>query len=53
MLTEQYSKSFAQAGGVGVATEVYRTLITQQANAICATSATLNQSKSAATKLAR
>ena len=31
MLTEQYSKSFARAGGVGIATEVYRTLITQQA----------------------
>ena len=31
MLTEQYSKSFAKAGGVGIATEVYRTLILQQA----------------------
>ncbi len=31
MLTEQYSKSFAQAGGVGIASEVYRTLIVQQA----------------------
>jgi flagellar protein FlgJ len=31
MLTEQYSKSFARAGGVGIATEVYRTLILQQA----------------------
>lgn len=31
MLTEQYSKSFARAGGVGIATEVYRTLIIQQA----------------------
>jgi Rod binding domain-containing protein len=31
MLTEQYSKSFASAGGVGIATEVYRTLILQQA----------------------
>jgi peptidoglycan hydrolase FlgJ len=31
MLTEQYSKSFAKAGGVGIATEVYRTLIVQQA----------------------
>ncbi|MGY3034850.1 flagellar protein FlgJ [Bradyrhizobium sp. USDA 4354] len=31
MLTEQYSKNFANAGGVGVATEVYRTLILQQA----------------------
>lgn len=34
MLTEQYSKTFAQAGGVGVATEVYRTLIMQQAKTI-------------------
>jgi Rod binding domain-containing protein len=34
MLTEQYSKNFAQAGGVGVATEVYRTLIMQQATTI-------------------
>ncbi|MBU6459149.1 MAG: flagellar assembly peptidoglycan hydrolase FlgJ [Bradyrhizobium sp.] len=32
MLTEQYSKSFAQAGGVGISSEVYRTLILQQAN---------------------
>ena len=31
MLTEQYSKQFAKAGGVGVATEVYRTLILTQA----------------------
>jgi len=31
MLTEQYSKSFAKAGGVGISTEVYRTLIVQQA----------------------
>jgi peptidoglycan hydrolase FlgJ len=31
MLTEQYSKNFARAGGVGIAAEVYRTLITQQA----------------------
>ena len=34
MLTEQYSKNFAQAGGVGVATEVYRTLIMQQARTL-------------------
>jgi flagellar protein FlgJ len=34
MLTEQYSKNFANAGGVGVATEVYRTLILQQAKTI-------------------
>jgi peptidoglycan hydrolase FlgJ len=31
MLTEQYSKSFAKAGGVGISDEVYRTLILQQA----------------------
>ena len=31
MLTEQYSKSFAKAGGVGISTDVYRTLILQQA----------------------
>lgn len=31
MLTEQYSKSFAQTGGVGISSEVYRTLILQQA----------------------
>ena len=32
MLTEQYSKSFAQAGGVGISNEVYRSLILQQAS---------------------
>ena len=32
MLTDQYSKSFAKAGGVGISDEVYRTLIMQQAN---------------------
>jgi Rod binding domain-containing protein len=32
MLTEQYSKSFARAGGVGISNDVYRTLILQQAN---------------------
>ena len=31
MQIEQYSKSFAQAGGVGIAKNVYRTLIMQQA----------------------
>ena len=31
MLTEQYSKSFAKTGGVGISNEVYRTLILQQA----------------------
>ena len=34
MLTEQYSKNFAKAGGVGVASEVYRTLIMQHAKTI-------------------
>jgi len=32
MLTEQYSKSFAKAGGVGISNDVYRTLILLQAN---------------------
>ena len=32
MLTEQYSKSFAKAGGVGISNEIYRTLILHQAN---------------------
>jgi peptidoglycan hydrolase FlgJ len=31
MLTEQYSKSFAKAGGVGISNEVFRSLILQQA----------------------
>jgi flagellar protein FlgJ len=31
MLTQQYSKSFAKAGGVGISDDVYRTLILQQA----------------------
>ena len=31
MLTEQYSRQFAKAGGVGISNEVYRTLILQQA----------------------
>ncbi|MBR0846845.1 flagellar assembly peptidoglycan hydrolase FlgJ [Bradyrhizobium diazoefficiens] len=34
MLTEQYSKNFANAGGVGIASDVYRTLILQQARTI-------------------
>jgi len=34
MLTEQYSKSFARAGGVGISKEVYRTLIIQQAKRV-------------------
>lgn len=32
MMTEQYSKSFAKSGGVGISNDVYRTLIIQQAN---------------------
>jgi Rod binding domain-containing protein len=32
MLTEEYSKSFAKAGGIGISQDVYRTLILQQAN---------------------
>ena len=31
MLTEQYSRQFAKAGGVGISNEVYRTLIVTQA----------------------
>jgi flagellar protein FlgJ len=31
MLTEQFSKSFAKAGGIGISKDVYRTLILQQA----------------------
>ena len=31
MLTEQYSKSFAKAGGIGISKDVYRELILQQA----------------------
>ena len=34
MQIEQYSKSFAQAGGVGIAKEVYRTLVIQQAKTV-------------------
>ena len=33
MQIEQYSKSFAQAGGVGIAKQVYRSLIIQQSKA--------------------
>ena len=32
MLTDQYSKNFAKAGGVGISNDVFRTLILQQAN---------------------
>ena len=31
MQTEQYAQSFAKAGGFGIASDVYRTLILQQA----------------------
>jgi peptidoglycan hydrolase FlgJ len=47
MLTEQYSKSFAQAGGVGIAKDVYRTLILQQANRIGQTQIGQTQDKQA------
>jgi len=30
ILTDEYSKSFAKAGGIGIADQVYRTLIAQQ-----------------------
>ena len=30
MLTDEYSKSFAKAGGVGIANDVYRSLLAQQ-----------------------
>ena len=30
MLTDEYSKSFAKAGGIGIADQVYRTLIARQ-----------------------
>ena len=30
MLTEQYSKNFAKAGGVGISNDVFRTLILRQ-----------------------
>jgi Rod binding domain-containing protein len=42
MLTEQYAKSFAKAGGVGVSDAVFRTLIMQQANQ---TSSTAKEAK--------
>lgn len=32
MLTEQYSQTIAKGGGVGIASDVFRTLILQQAN---------------------
>ena len=32
MLTDEYSKSFAKSGGVGISNDVFRSLILQQAN---------------------
>jgi Rod binding domain-containing protein len=32
MMTDEISKSFAKSGGVGISTEVYRTLILKQAS---------------------
>lgn len=37
-LTDEYAKSFARKGGIGIAPEVYRTLMAQQEN-LAATSA--------------
>jgi peptidoglycan hydrolase FlgJ len=34
MLTEQYAKNFAKAGGVGISNEVFRELILQQAKSV-------------------
>jgi len=31
MLTDQYARTFAKAGGIGISNEVYRSLIIQQA----------------------
>jgi flagellar protein FlgJ len=44
MLTEQYSKQFAKAGGVGISNEVYRTLIVTQAKSA---NSSANQGKTA------
>jgi len=40
MLTEQYSKSFAKSGGIGISNDVFRTLILQQANRAAASQGT-------------
>jgi peptidoglycan hydrolase FlgJ len=32
MLTDEYSKSFAKSGGIGISDDVFRSLILQQAN---------------------
>ena len=54
MQIEQYSKSFAQAGGVGIAKNVYRTLVMQQAKSAGQTqeNANINASVTRASKQA-
>ena len=47
MQIEQYSKSFAKAGGVGIAKSVYRTLIMQQAKTVGQTTVGQTQEKHA------
>jgi peptidoglycan hydrolase FlgJ len=47
MQIEQYSKSFAQAGGVGIAKNVYRTLVMQQAKSAGQTQENASASASA------
>ena len=44
MLTEQYSRQFAKAGGIGISNEVYRTLIVTQAKSA---NSSANQGKTA------
>ena len=34
MLTDQYSRNIAKAGGIGISADVYRSLILQQANRV-------------------
>jgi peptidoglycan hydrolase FlgJ len=45
MLTEQYSKSFAKAGGVGISKDVFRELILQQAKQASQANQAKNQVK--------
>jgi Rod binding domain-containing protein len=40
MLTDQYAKSFAKAGGIGISHDVFRTLILQQAGGASASQRT-------------
>lgn len=42
-LTDEYSKSFAKAGGIGIASEVYRALLSQQEDRNAPTSAETTQ----------